>query len=97
MGRPIKSVEEKFAIVLESLQGSSTIQSVCNKYGLTQTTFYKWRDKFLDGAKANLEGPSKKNVNGDKAKIEELEKPVGKKSLQLEILKKTLKLIERPK
>ena len=97
MGRPIKSVEEKFAIVLESLQGPSTIQSVCNKYGLTQTTFYKWRDKFLDGAKANLEGLSKKNVNGDKAKIEELEKPVGKKSLQLEILKKTLKLIERPK
>lgn len=93
MGRPIKSVEEKFAIVLESLQGPSTIQSVCNKYGLTQTTFYKWRDKFLDGAKANLEGLSKKNVNGDKAKIEELEKPVGKKSLQLEILKKTLKLI----
>ncbi len=93
MGRSIKSVEEKFAIVLESLQGPATIQSVCNKYGLTQTTFYKWRDKFLDGAKANLEGPSKKNVNGDKAKIEELEKLVGKKSLQLEILKKTLKLI----
>ena len=93
MGRSIKSVEEKFAIVLESLQGPSTIQSVCNKYGLTQTTFYKWRDKFLDGAKANLEGLSKKNVNGDKAKIEELEKPVGKKTLLLEILKKTLKLI----
>ncbi len=93
MGRSIKSVEEKFSIILESLQGPSTVQSICNKYGITQTTYYKWRDKFLDGAKANLESPSLKNANGDKARIEELEKLVGKKALQLEILKKTLKLI----
>jgi len=94
MGRSIKSVEEKFSIILESLQGASTVQSICNKYGITQTTYYKWRDKFLDGAKTNLENSAKrKNNNEDKVRIEELEKLVGKKTLQLEILKKTLKLV----
>ena len=94
MSRSIKSVEEKFSIILESLNDSSTVQSVCNKYGITQTTYYKWRDKFLEGAKTNLESTYKrKNNNDDKARIEELEKLVGKKTLQLEILKKTLKLI----
>ena len=94
MSRTTRSVEEKYSIVLESLQGASTIQSICNKYGITQTTFYKWRDKFLDGAKSNLESNYKrKKSNDDKSRIEELEKLVGKKTLQLEILKKTLKMI----
>jgi putative transposase len=94
MSRTTRSVEEKYSIVLESLQSSSTVQSICNKYGITQTTFYKWRDKFLDGAKTNLENNYKrKKSNDDKSRIEELEKLVGKKSLQLEILKKTLKMI----
>ena len=94
MSRTTRSVEEKYSIVLESLQSSSTVQSICNKYGITQTTFYKWRDKFLDGAKTNLENNYKrKKSNDDQSRIEELEKLVGKKSLQLEILKKTLKMI----
>lgn len=94
MNKTRRSVEEKYSIVLESLQDSSTIQGICNKYGITQTTYYKWRDKFLDGAKTNLENNYKrKKNNDDKSRIEELEKLVGKKTLQLEILKKTLKLI----
>ena len=60
MSRTTRSVEEKYSIVLESLQSSSTVQSICNKYGITQTTFYKWRDKFLDGAKTNLENNYKR-------------------------------------
>jgi putative transposase len=78
---------------LESLKGDATVQSICNKYAITQTTYYKWRDKFFEGAKTNLESASnKKKHNGDKARIEALEKLVGKKALQLEILKKNFNL-----
>jgi transposase len=88
------SVNDKYTIVLESLKSDTTIQSVCNKYGISQTTYYKWRDKFLDGAKKQLEnGSGISKSNPDKARVEELEKLVGKKSLEIEILKKTLKLI----
>jgi len=88
------STEEKYSIVLESLKGTESIQKICNKYGISQTTFYKWRDKFLEGAKHNLTSNSQRDTSDpDRARIEELEKLVGKKSLEIEILKKTLKLI----
>lgn len=88
------SVNDKYTIVLESLKADSTVQAICNKYGISQTTYYKWRDKFLDGARARLENGSKSSKsNPDQARVEELEKLVGKKSLEIEILKKTLKLI----
>jgi transposase len=88
------SVNDKYAIVIESLKADTTIQAICNKYGISQTTYYKWRDKFLEGAKENLangRGNSKSAI--DQSRVEELEKLVGKKSLEIEILKKTLKLI----
>lgn len=87
------SINDKYSIVLESLKGDTSIQAVCNKYGISQTTYYKWRDKFLEGAKQQLEnGSSNKKSSSDQAHVEELEKLLGKKSLEIEILKKTLKL-----
>lgn len=88
------SVNDKFAIIIESLKADTSIQAICNKYGISQTTYYKWRDKFLEGAKENLGtvGSNHKS-SADQSRIDELEKLLGKKSLEIEILKKTLKLI----
>ena len=88
------SVNDKYAIVIESLKTDTSIQTICNKYGISQTTYYKWRDKFLEGAKENLGNRAGTNKSStEQLRIEELEKLVGKKSLEIEILKKTLKLI----
>jgi len=88
------SFEEKFSIILESFTNEISVQDICRKYGISQTIFYKWRDQFLEGAKKGLMNRrDQRQTNPDKARIEELEKLVGRKTLEIEVLKKTLKLI----
>jgi transposase-like protein len=38
---------QKFQIVLEGLSGQISITELCNKYQVSQTQYYKWRDQFL--------------------------------------------------
>ncbi len=38
--------KEKSLIILSHLKGKS-VSEICNEHGISQTTFYKWRDQFL--------------------------------------------------
>ncbi|MCF8432112.1 MAG: transposase [Melioribacteraceae bacterium] len=49
-----KTAEEKLSIVLEGLKAESSISDLCRKHGLSQTLYYKWRDKFLQGGEKGL-------------------------------------------
>ena len=51
---PVKTVEEKFSIVLEGLKENTNIAELCRRHGISQTSFYKSRDKFLEGGKTSL-------------------------------------------
>lgn len=86
------SVEEKFAIVMEGLNGKISIAEICRNHQISQTLFYKWRDKFLEGGKKALNG----NIDESRlyqSEIEKLEKIIGKQTIQIEILKKTQELL----
>jgi transposase-like protein len=89
-----KTTEEKLAVVLEGLKGETTVGEICRKYGLSQAVYYKWRDKFLEGGKKALEqnGQGMGQSKQDKAKIEELEKVIGKQTVEIQVLKKNLNL-----
>jgi len=39
--------EEKLKIVLEGLSGQIEISKLCNKYQISQTIYYRWRDQLL--------------------------------------------------
>ncbi len=89
MARKGRSVEEKLALVLEGLKGGSTVADICRRNGVNQSQYYKWRDKFISHGKKALDGYRK---NGDarlKAKINELERALGRATMKVEILKKT--------
>ncbi len=89
-----KSVEEKLAIVLEGLKGEITVSELCSKYGLSQSVYYKWRDRFLEGGKKGLNNSANPVVNStDKAKLEEYERVIGRQTIEIQILKKNLNLI----
>ena len=92
---PIKSVEEKLAIVLEGLKESANISELCRRHGISQTSFYKWRDKFLEGGKNALVANgavAKGSSDADKAKIAELERVIGQQAVEIQVFKKKLKL-----
>jgi len=82
------SPAEKVAIVLEVIRGESTLAEVCRRYGISQTIFYRWKEKFLQGAEEALSGPERNEVKRLKAKIRSLERLAGKQALIIEILKK---------
>ena len=87
------SAEERLSLVLESLRSESSISDLCRKHGISQTTFYKWRDKFLEGGKQALLANGKpQGSNAEKAHIEELERVIGQQSVEIRVLKKNLNL-----
>ncbi len=91
----IKSVEEKLAIVLEGLQEKVNVSELCRRHGISQASYYKWRDKFLEGGKGALStngtaAPS--SSEADRAKIAELERVIGQQAVEIQVFKKKLKL-----
>ncbi len=85
------TVDEKLAIVMEGLKERKSVAEICREHKISQTLYYRWRDKFLEGGKKALG-----NGGGDesvyKAEIEKLQKIIGKQAIQIEILKKTEEL-----
>jgi hypothetical protein len=41
--------ETKMAAVLEGLRGGSSMAAICRKYQISESLYYRWRDKFLEG------------------------------------------------
>ncbi len=85
------SVEEKLAIVLEGLKEKRPVAEICRQHRISQTLYYRWRDKFLEGGKKGLINGAGDD-NAYKAEIEKLQKIIGKQTIQIEILKKTAEL-----
>lgn len=42
--------KRKLAVILDGLKGQGTIQEICNRFGISQTQYYQWRDQFLGNA-----------------------------------------------
>lgn len=88
-----RTTEQKMAIVLEGLKGQTSVAELCRKNGVSQTQYYKLRDKFLEGGS---HGISNSKNNGDaqlKMRIEQLEKALGRSAMKIEILKKNEELM----
>jgi transposase len=41
--------ETQMAAVLEGLKGESSIADIRGKYQISESRYYRWRDKFLEG------------------------------------------------
>jgi transposase-like protein len=68
-----KSVDEKLSIVIEGLKETTNISDLCRNHGISQTTYYNWRDKFFEGGEGALA------ANGSAARSS----PRGKQSIML--------------
>lgn len=80
-------VDEKVAIVMEGLKEKRSVAEVCREHRISQTLYYRWRDKFSEAGKKGLANGAS-DGNAHKAEIEKLQKIIGKQAIQIEILKK---------
>jgi transposase-like protein len=78
--------EQKYEIIMESLNSNITTAELCRKHGVAPVNFRKWRVKFLEGGKRAL-GESNSG-NDYEREIDDLKKIIGEQSLVINELKK---------
>src|SRR5713101_9296621 len=90
MGRKARvdrTAEQKLEIVLEGLK-SGNISETCRRYEIAANLYYRWKDEALQGATAARGGRSAAAAEGAKERrIRQLERSLGRKALEIEILK----------
>jgi len=89
------TLEQKLGIVSELNAGVDAAE-LCRKYNIHTQMLYKWRKTLESSGKEGLKNngeivPKGKYVEALK-KIEELERALGRKSLEVDILKKSFEL-----
>jgi transposase len=85
---------EKLRIVEETLYDGESISAVARRNGVAPNLLYRWRKLMLEGGSIAVTGDdsvtSNKTVRGMEARIRELERQLGRKTLEVEILKEAL-------
>jgi transposase len=85
--RVARSPKEKRQIIQEGMK-SGNVSETCRRHGIAANLFYRWKDEAEQGAKAALGGKSAASAETEKDhRIRQLERTLGWKSLEIEILK----------
>ncbi len=85
---------DKLRIVEETLYGSESISAVARHNGVAPNLLYRWRKLMLEGGSIAVTGDdsvtSNKTVRQMEDRIRELERQLGRKTLEVEILKEAI-------
>lgn len=82
--------QQKMQIVVEGIKGHLSVAELCNKYELSQSQYYKWRDLLLDGADRVFVPDPDKEKERMRKKIDKLNQHIGELTVEL---KKTEELL----
>ena len=84
------SAEFKTELVLSVLTGEKSQAEVCREHQLSAQQFGNWKRQFLENATSAFEKP---DTSEEEAQIAELERMVGRLTMQLEIAKKASSIL----
>ncbi len=84
------SAEFKTKVVLELISGKKGIAQASREYNIKDTVLSRWKQEFVAKATQVFEQPQ--DVQEKEARIAELERMVGKLTMQIELQKKVLSL-----
>lgn len=83
----------KLEAVLDMVRGEKTLAQICREREITESLLYKWRDAFFERAPA-IFADQRSNGNDPQAeRIAELERMVGKLTMEIDVLKKARSLL----
>ncbi|EQD79243.1 transposase IS3/IS911 family protein [mine drainage metagenome] len=80
------TVEQKYQIVMESFNSTSSTNDLCRRNGVAPVNFRKWREKFMEGGKRSLAESGSRNDYEDE--IDRLKMMVGDQAMVIGELKK---------
>ena len=64
----ISTLEQKVLIVMEGIRDEQSIAELCHKYGISDSTYYKWNKEFIEAGKARLDGDIVREATSDEVK-----------------------------
>jgi transposase len=88
MGRPHRTYtpEFKVRVVMELISGKKSLSEASREYGIKDTVISRWRQEFMERAPQIFEQPGSRDIQAER--IAELERTLGRVTLQLEMAKK---------
>ena len=90
------SVSEKIRLIEASMAPGQSVSLVARTYGVAPNLLYRWRKQMSEGGKtaieANDEVVSVAEVKALKKRIRQLERVLGNKTLEVEILKEAVRI-----
>lgn len=96
IGRKKYSLMQKRELVEEAQQAGSSMSMVARKYGISPSLMFFWRRKMEEGALAGLDTGEDlvpaSQVKELKSKVRELERLLGRKTVEVEILKEAVEI-----
>lgn len=85
------SAEQKLT-VLQEWQTGIPLEEICRKYAVNAAQMYRWKRSLEQGLKESGEMVPKSHVVGLQKRVEELERALGRKALEADVLKKAYEL-----
>ena len=88
ISRKKHSAKVKFQVVMETLMGKNSITDVSRAYGINPGLISKWRKEFLEKGYLIFEQAVPEDESS--RKVDDLQRIIGKKEVEIELLKKYL-------
>jgi transposase len=95
------TAEQKMAFVQEASQPGMTISYIARRHGIAPSLIFGWRRRMSEGGKeairADDEVVSKAQIRALEQQVRELQRVLGKKTLENEILREAVKVAHEKK
>jgi transposase-like protein len=91
-GRRRQWSSEQKLTVLQEWQTGVPLEEICRKYAVNAAQMYRWKRSLDQGLKESGKLVPKSLVGGLQKRVDELERALGRKALEVDVLKKTFEL-----
>jgi transposase len=95
------SLDEKMAVLAEAAQPGMSISYVARRHGISPSLLFGWRRRMSEGGKEAVRADdsvvASSEVRALEKRIRELERVLGRKTLENEILREALKIAQEKK
>ncbi len=90
------SAEFKLDTVLEGLRGEKSVAQICRERDITESLYHKWKAIFQERAAEIFEDRRSTIEDGQERQIAEMERLVGRLTMEVEVLKKARRWLDTP-
>jgi transposase len=81
------TAKQKLELVLASLRGEKSLAELCREHAISESLLRRWREQALEAASERFAAGEQRSQAGEqRRRIAELERALGKKTYELEIL-----------